>query len=98
MCTATSCTHGRMASWWWSNVAQLIRVAANRRTPISCLKQPRERRMRVGTFAILAAAALSLAGSASAQTSPPDTLLSGEVGQQVVSNQCYIVRGGSDFL
>ena len=54
--------------------------------------------MRVCAFAILAAAGLSLPGLALAQTYPPDTLLSGEVGQNVVSNQCYVVRGGSDFL
>jgi hypothetical protein len=54
--------------------------------------------MRLCTFALLAAAGLCHPGLASAVVYPPNTLLSGEVGQTVVSNQCYIVRGSSDFL
>ena len=54
--------------------------------------------MRSYAFAILSAVGLSLPGLASAVTYPPDALLPGEVAQTVVSNQCYIVRGNSDFL
>ena len=35
-------------------------------------------------------------GLAQAQT-PPDALLGGQVEQSVVSNQCYIARGSSEF-
>lgn len=54
--------------------------------------------MRLHSLVILAAAGLSVPGPASAVTYPPYTLLSGTVVQKVVSNQCYIVRGGGDFL
>jgi hypothetical protein len=59
--------------------------------------------MHVRTFGLLFAAAvfataLGSPGPARATTYPPDTLLPGEVQQAVVSNQCYIVRGSSDFL
>jgi hypothetical protein len=54
--------------------------------------------MRACTIGLLSFATLGLAGPARAVTYPPDTLLSGEVQQASPSNQCYIVRGGSDFL
>jgi len=54
--------------------------------------------MRERIFAILAAIAIGGPGLAAAQPYPPDTLLSGEVDQKVASNQCYILRGGGDFL
>jgi hypothetical protein len=54
--------------------------------------------MRLCTLGILLAAGLGFPGLAPAVTYPADTLLAGEVAQKVISNQCYIVRGSSDFL
>ena len=54
--------------------------------------------MRSCMIGLLSIAAIAGPGVAQAVTYPADTLLSGEVDQSVVSNQCYIARGSSDFL
>lgn len=54
--------------------------------------------MRACTIGLLSIAVFGLAGPARAVVYPPNTLLPGQVQQETPSNQCYIVRGSSDFL
>jgi hypothetical protein len=54
--------------------------------------------MRAFTLGLLVCGGLGISGLAQAVTYPSTTMLSGEVEQAVVSNQCYIARGGSAFL
>jgi hypothetical protein len=53
--------------------------------------------MRACTIGPVFLAAFALSGAARAVTYPAATLLGGEVAQAVLSNQCYIVRGASQF-
>jgi hypothetical protein len=53
--------------------------------------------MRVCTIGLLSSAVFGLAAPAHAATYPVATLIGGEVQQAVVSNQCYVVRGSSEF-
>jgi hypothetical protein len=54
--------------------------------------------VRNTVLGLLCSVAAGLPASVRADTYPPTTVLIGEVSQSVVSNQCYIVRGASDFL
>jgi len=54
--------------------------------------------MRKIVLGFLCLAAVGTTAAARADTYPPTTELIGEVSQSVVSNQCYIVRGDSQFL
>jgi len=42
--------------------------------------------------------AVGIAATVRADTYPPTTMLIGEISQSVVNNQCYIVRGASQFM
>ena len=53
--------------------------------------------MRVPIIGLCFLVAASAPHAAQAVTYPATTLLSGEVSQTVVDNQCYIVRGASTF-